>query len=348
MNQSVLKSPIAVALWLLPIGAVSGQGLVNFSNDSAILTSPPDRLIRFVNPGECAPTNSAGEAAFGTNLQVQLYYGATTATQEYDLIPVANLPAHLPPSSAPNHGRWEGGGMRTLEGFASGQVVLQVRVWDIRNGLTFEEAVYNPNPAGTHCDCWGKGAPFTYQIPTNGSPASSFSMSNFQGFAVGSLASPAYIPRSPTNQTVVAGQRAVLSASVGGTCPFTFMWQFNGTNLPGATTLPFIINAVQLSDAGNYRLIATNPYNNPSAPPATSAVATLTVLWPMLAISQPNPTQAHVTWSTSLNGFAPESASNLSGSPWQAVTNTPSVQGTNFLLIEVPSVAQKYFRLRKP
>ena len=47
----------------------------------------------------------------------------------------------------------------------------------------------------------------------------------------------------PTNQTVVAGSNAIFSVSVSGTGPFTYQWQFNGTNFDA----PRIITTV----AGN-------------------------------------------------------------------------------------------------
>ncbi len=36
----------------------------------------------------------------------------------------------------------------------------------------------------------------------------------------------------PTNQTVLAGSNATFAVAVSGTSPFTYQWQFNGTNLP--------------------------------------------------------------------------------------------------------------------
>jgi len=41
------------------------------------------------------------------------------------------------------------------------------------------------------------------------------------------------ITAQPTNQAWLAGSRVLLSAGVSGIGPFTFQWQYNGTNLPG-------------------------------------------------------------------------------------------------------------------
>src|SRR2546428_356761 len=87
----------------------SAQGTVIFANDSNILDSPPDRLIRFASadtPGNPFGTNNA--PAVGTNFLVQLYYGASTAT-ETSLVPVAHAPAHLRASTTFLPGVWTSG-----------------------------------------------------------------------------------------------------------------------------------------------------------------------------------------------------------------------------------------------
>src|SRR5580765_2780940 len=72
-----------------------GQGTVRFSNVSADLSSPPDRLVRvglgFSNP---FGTNNAPLVNFGTaSYRAQLYYGASTATEGRSLVAVSTAPA---------------------------------------------------------------------------------------------------------------------------------------------------------------------------------------------------------------------------------------------------------------
>jgi sugar lactone lactonase YvrE len=45
---------------------------------------------------------------------------------------------------------------------------------------------------------------------------------------------PPSVTTSPSNQTVIGGNNMSLSVAVGGTGPFSYQWQFNGTNLPGS------------------------------------------------------------------------------------------------------------------
>src|SRR5258708_1213981 len=94
--------------------AVQGQGYVFFANDTGLLTSPPDRLIRFASadiPGNPFGTNNA--PAVSTNFLVQLYYGNSTAS-EWSLVPVSSAPARLRSSTTAMPGVWVGGGDRTL------------------------------------------------------------------------------------------------------------------------------------------------------------------------------------------------------------------------------------------
>ncbi len=55
------------------------------------------------------------------------------------------------------------------------------------------------------------------------------------------------ITTQPTNQTVMAGSTATLSVAVSGDGPFTYQWQFNGTNLPNG-----IITTVAGNGSGGY------------------------------------------------------------------------------------------------
>ena len=99
-----------------------GQGTVRFSNVSADLSSPPDRLVRFA-PGTANPygTNNAPLVNFGTaSFRAQLYYGASTAT-EGSLLAVSTAPSAFRASTTTAEpGTWAPGN-RTLTGFNPGE-----------------------------------------------------------------------------------------------------------------------------------------------------------------------------------------------------------------------------------
>ena len=90
-----------------------------------------------------------------------------------------------------------------------------------------------------------------------------------------------YFLTEPSSQSVINGNGITFSATVGGQPPFSYYWQFNGTNLTadgnvsGATSNVLSIASATIGNAGNYTLVAASSFGS-----ATSSVATLTVLLP--------------------------------------------------------------------
>jgi alpha-tubulin suppressor-like RCC1 family protein len=68
------------------------------------------------------------------------------------------------------------------------------------------------------------------------------------------------ITLQPTNQTAVVGGTTTFSVTAGGTPPFSYQWNFNGTNIAGATSATLTLTNVQLTQAGNYAVLVTNIY----------------------------------------------------------------------------------------
>jgi hypothetical protein len=76
----------------------------------------------------------------------------------------------------------------------------------------------------------------------------------------------------PASQTAILGDSPSLSVLALGTAPLTYQWQFNGTNLSGATSAVLTLPNVQFTNAGDYSVVVTNLYGS-----ATSSNALLTV-----------------------------------------------------------------------
>jgi beta-galactosidase len=96
------------------------------------------------------------------------------------------------------------------------------------------------------------------------------------GLIPSTLPNISQITVSPTNNAV-AGIPTTLTASVTGTSPLSFQWQFNNgggyTNISGATTNSLALTPV-IADSGSYRLVLTNNYGaTTSAPVWLSVVA---------------------------------------------------------------------------
>jgi len=76
---------------------------------------------------------------------------------------------------------------------------------------------------------------------------------------------------SVSNRTVEVGQTAIFMASVTGDGPFTYQWQFNGTNILDATNASYSVDSATLTDAGAYAVTVSSFVGN------TSQSASLTV-----------------------------------------------------------------------
>lgn len=67
-----------------------------------------------------------------------------------------------------------------------------------------------------------------------------------------------FITSQPPSQSQVQGLNVSISVGVLGTPPFSYQWQFNGTNIPGATNFTLIVTNVQAANLGNYGVVVTN------------------------------------------------------------------------------------------
>jgi uncharacterized repeat protein (TIGR01451 family) len=90
--------------------------------------------------------------------------------------------------------------------------------------------------------------------------------------AIGMTNTPPYITSQPTDQTVFTGGTASFGVTAAGTLPLSYQWNFNGTNLSGATNTTLTLTNVQLFQAGNYEVLVTNIFGS-----ALSSNAVLTV-----------------------------------------------------------------------
>jgi hypothetical protein len=86
----------------------------------------------------------------------------------------------------------------------------------------------------------------------------------------------------PQDQTVLCGDPATFHSSADGTKPFTYQWQFAGTNIAGATNSVLTLTSVTGDAAGEYTVISTNSNGS-----TTSRVALLTVMGQPPLINSP-------------------------------------------------------------
>jgi hypothetical protein len=102
---------------------------------------------------------------------------------------------------------------------------------------------------------------------------------------------PAHVVIQPANRTVDPGATANFVVGTAGSNPLFYQWQFNGTNIAGATDPVLQVSNVQFSNTGPYRVIVTNAYGS-----ALSSNA-------VLALTRP-PSQIQLVSVTSSSGRA--------------------------------------------
>ena len=83
---------------------------------------------------------------------------------------------------------------------------------------------------------------------------------------------PPTIIIQPVSQTNYVGTTASFTVTATGTLPLNYQWNFNGTNIGGATNATLTLPNVQLTNAGNYVVAITNLYGS-----TNSQTAVLTV-----------------------------------------------------------------------
>ena len=86
---------------------------------------------------------------------------------------------------------------------------------------------------------------------------------------------PPTITTQPLSQNATQGTSVTFTVATSGTAPFSYQWQFNSSNISGATASSYTLANVQLTSAGSYSVVVSN-----LAGSATSSNATLTVTIP--------------------------------------------------------------------
>jgi hypothetical protein len=143
---------------------------------------------------------------------------------------------------------------------------------------------------------------------------------------------PPSITTQPTNQTVTVGGTATFSVTASGAPPLSYQWNFNGTNLSGATNQTLTLTNVRPSQAGNYAVLVTNVSGSILSSNAMLTVPLHHFAWGKI----PSPRFVNTPFSvtiqardmtngifTNFTGFANLSSTN-------SVAITPSVSG-NFV-----------------
>jgi hypothetical protein len=166
-----------------------------------------------------------------------------------------------------------------------------------------------------------------------------------------SLVTGAFSPQisSLSNRIVNLGQPASFTFAVtNGDGPFTYQWQFNGTNMSNATNIGYNIASVALTNLGTYSVIVTGVGNSTSQ----SATLTVNVLHALMTVG--NVLQTNGTWQLSvrLTGspnypYIVQTATNLTPPvSWQPIFTNPADGNGNwtFTITNLTDLPAGYYR----
>jgi hypothetical protein len=152
--------------------------------------------------------------------------------------------------------------------------------------------------------------------------------------SAGKCGPPPAILIQPQSQNALPGGSAAFSVTAGGKPPLNYQWQFDGTNISGATNMSLSLANVRCANAGSYTVIVSN-----LAGSATSSNALLTVVLPPMIAMQPasQSVESNCTATFNVSAWSAEPMSyqwRLNGLALAAQTNSilaiPEVQATNF------------------
>ena len=144
---------------------------------------------------------------------------------------------------------------------------------------------------------------------------------------------------APTNETVLVGSNANFQAQATGTL-LSFQWQFNSTNISGATNSTLNLTNVQPDQAGNYTITITNLAGN-----AASAVQLITEM-PPIGISIAG-TNVYISVRSVVGlSYTLEFKNSLSDASWTPVL--PAIPGSGGVIAlpdPAPSANERFYRV---
>jgi hypothetical protein len=184
--------------------------------------------------------------------------------------------------------------------------------------------------------CWGDTSLNQCSVPSSAAGVTAFGAGSVHSLAVAGQA---------LAQTVTAGASVLLTSGTLGKAMAAYQWQFNGTNIFGATNAVLAFDSVSWANSGTYQVVVSNALGT-----ATGEPISLTVQTPFqfdtvtLSYSPGNGgMKMRVIGSSGMNPVVIYASTNLLD--WQAIyTNPPSAGPIDFTDAQALVLPQRFYR----
>jgi hypothetical protein len=137
-----------------------------------------------------------------------------------------------------------------------------------------------------------------------------------------------YIAQQPQSQILPTGSTATFTVYPAGTNAVSYQWQFNGTDITGATSSDFTITNAAPENAGNYSVLLSNSVGS-----CRSSSAVLSVSTPPPLAAEPFASAVESGGTTYSPGTAVIGQTNAQGFAWYQAgpnsSNQPLIQSGN-------------------
>lgn len=133
---------------------------------------------------------------------------------------------------------------------------------------------------------WGNNGSGQTNVPIGLSKVVAIAAGQYHSLALLNDGPPSFYLQ-PLNQTNYAGMTTVFRGNALGLNPLTYQWQWNSTNINGATNALLNLVNVQPTNAGNYSLIVSNSFGMTSS---SNATLTIIAVAPTIALQPTNQT----------------------------------------------------------
>lgn len=175
-----------------------------------------------------------------------------------------------------------------------------------------------------------------YESPNGGGASLPFTLT----FNITATSQPTTITTQPVSVGLHPGETLNLSVAAAGTAPFTYKWQKDTVDIPGATSATYSLTNIASGAAGSYVAIVTGAGGTATSNPATITVTTLTMTPP-----------THTTSSTTLNlstvsgrHYVIQSTTSLNPEVWTTTGEVTATAATTAFIDNSPETTERYYR----